>query len=103
MLNKKQLEDASKCRPGDKITSPCVNCAMVNVGEKQRLEDCIKESATTALIYKAMLVDITETLDTITDIIDEADNWDRLGLDAEHILGVLTKAKCLAYFNKEET
>ena len=86
MLTKRQLEDMVRCN----IHSDCSKCACNDI--------CIRDvmnhlAAQTALAYREMLEEITDTLDTVTDIIDESGEWGNI--NAQTTIETLDKAKAL--------
>jgi hypothetical protein len=87
-LNRKELEALAAC-PEQRT---CYQCLLE--------EDCKKcntrvwsNTARTALALADMLEEITDTLDTVTDIIDESGEWGNI--NAQTTIETLDKAKAL--------
>ena len=83
MLTRRQLEDLSKCG-----YIHCANCSCAPICEGVEMK-----SAQTALALVDMLEEITDTLDTVTDIIDESGEWGNI--NAQTTLETLGKAQTL--------
>lgn len=88
MLTKRQLKDAFNCWFGS-----CEKCSCNGLQREHGTFDCIEKLAQTALALADMLEEITDTLDTVTDIIDESGEWGNI--NAQTTIETLDKAKAL--------
>ena len=96
MLTRKQMEDAANCEKEignadfDYQEKMCKKCSCSDGHGR-----CAAtfEAAQTALALANMLEEITDTLDTVTDIIDESGEWGNI--NAQTTIKTLDKAKAL--------
>lgn len=89
LLSEKQLEDIAECEAREN----CKDCP--NLGKESCADICRLNPAQTALVLLKQTKGLTRILDEVTDIIDEADAWEKLEINTKEVLSCLAGAQNL--------